>query len=115
MSMNEQAKQACPEIPFFGARYPDAHCIDGYLWDMDRCDEDGNMYEGGDVPCPFCNTDEFIEYDPFSWVDSILEDMEEDGDAITLSMEKLAKQKARKAYIEWTNKMKERYGVVSSR
>ena len=23
------------EFPHFGASYPDAHCIDGYLWDMD--------------------------------------------------------------------------------
>jgi hypothetical protein len=24
--------------------------------------EDGKLYGGGDVPCPFCNSEEFIEY-----------------------------------------------------
>lgn len=103
-----QAKQPCPEIPFFGACYPDARCIDGYLWDLDSF-EDGGLTQGGDIPCPFCNTEEFIEYDPFWLVDSILEDMEEDGDTITLSIEKLAKQKAREAYIGWIEKMREKY------
>lgn len=106
--MKTVLNQPCPEIPFFGARYPDAICIDGYLWDMDSY-EDGGLTKGGDIPCPFCNTEKFIEYDPFSWVDSILGDMEEDGDTITLSMEKLAKEKAREAYIQWINKMKEQY------
>lgn len=36
--MSEQNKQ-CPEFPFFGASYPDARCINGYLWDLDKCDE----------------------------------------------------------------------------
>ena len=56
----------CPEFPFFGARYPDATCIDGYLWDLDKCD-DGKLYGGGDDPCPFCNTTEFIKqhHDPY--------------------------------------------------
>lgn len=63
--MSEQNKQ-CPEFPFFGASYPDARCIDGYLFDLDKCDENGNLYGDGDIPCPFCNTEEFIEYDPFS-------------------------------------------------
>nr|DAN78668.1 MAG TPA: Mitochondrial glycoprotein [Caudoviricetes sp.] len=35
--------------------------------------------------------------------------MEENGDTITDSMEQLAKQKARQAYIDWIDKMKERY------
>ena len=63
--MSEQNKQ-CPEFPFFGASYPDARCINGYLWDLDKCDENGNLYGVGDIPCPFCNTEKFIEYDPFS-------------------------------------------------
>jgi len=46
----------------FGARYPDATCIDGYLWDLDSCDEPGGqLFSGGDVPCPCCNTREYIE------------------------------------------------------
>lgn len=47
--------------PHFGAFYPDAGCIDGYLWDLDSCDEPGGpLYSGGDVPCPCCNTWEYI-------------------------------------------------------
>lgn len=52
----------CPEIPFYGARYPDARCVDGWLWDLDNCDEFGNLYyPGEDIPCPFCNKEKFIE------------------------------------------------------
>lgn len=29
----------CPEFPYFGAIYPDARCIGGYLYDLDDCDE----------------------------------------------------------------------------
>jgi hypothetical protein len=50
------------EGPMFGACYPDATCIDGYLWDLDSCDEEGNLYGGGDIPCPHCNTREYVEY-----------------------------------------------------
>lgn len=50
----------CPEFPYFGAWYPDARCIDGYLWDLDKF-EDGQLYGGGEEPCPFCNTERFIE------------------------------------------------------
>lgn len=51
----------CPEFPHFGASYPDARCIDGYLWDLDS-DNDGFFTHGGDVPCPFCNTEAYKEY-----------------------------------------------------
>lgn len=41
----------------FGASYPDAACIDGYLWDLDSCDEPGgNLTKGGELACPRCNT-----------------------------------------------------------
>lgn len=54
--------QPCPEIPFFCTCYPDARCINGYLYDLDNCDEDGNLYYPSEtVPCPFCNKREFIE------------------------------------------------------
>lgn len=56
----DNSKEPCPEFPFFGARYPDATCIDGYLWDLDKY-EDGHLYGGGEEPCPFCNTDQFLE------------------------------------------------------
>ena len=63
--MEEKIKQ-CPEFPFFGASYPDARCINGYLWDLDSYDSEvGGLTIGGDAPCPFCKTEEFIEYDPF--------------------------------------------------
>ncbi len=60
---NNQAevKEQCPEFPFFGAKYPDARCIDGFLWDLDAF-EDGMLTSGGEIPCPFCNTDEAIEW-----------------------------------------------------
>ncbi len=49
--------------PFFGATYPDACCIDGYLWDLDSCDEPGGeLSVGGDIPCPACNAAEHEAY-----------------------------------------------------
>lgn len=56
-------KNLCPEFPYFGAKYPDARCIDGYLWDMDSTDESGLFTIGGEIPCPFCNTEMFIVND----------------------------------------------------
>lgn len=49
----------CIEFPHFGARYPDAACIDGYLWDLDSGDSDG-LTKGGEDPCPCCNTRAYI-------------------------------------------------------
>lgn len=52
------------EFPYFGASYPDAHCIDGYLWDLDSGESDGVCVYftiGGDEPCPFCNEEEWLE------------------------------------------------------
>lgn len=47
--------------PTFGARYPDGTCIDGYMWDLDS--GDGDMLDsGGDQPCPWCNTLEFLRW-----------------------------------------------------
>ncbi|RFQ05765.1 hypothetical protein D0O09_03125 [Pseudomonas putida] len=41
----------------FGAAYPDAQCVDGFLWDEDSCDEPGGaLLHGGDIPCPKCNS-----------------------------------------------------------
>lgn len=54
-------KPRCPEFPHFGATYPDATCIDGYLWDLDKY-EDGHLYGGGEDPCPFCNEEAYIEW-----------------------------------------------------
>ena len=49
------------EFPYFGANYPDAVCIDGYLWDMDSGDEEG-LTIGGDDPCPVCNREEWLKW-----------------------------------------------------
>lgn len=47
----------------FGANYDDACCIDGYLWDLDSCDEPGgSLSNGGDIPCPKCNHAEWLAY-----------------------------------------------------
>lgn len=51
----------------FGAHYLDSICIDGYLWDADSGDpsDDGEGWcysNGGDIPCPKCNTEEHAEY-----------------------------------------------------
>lgn len=53
----DENKKPCPQFPFWGAKYPDACCVNGELYDLDRCDENGNLYEPIDyVPCPFCQT-----------------------------------------------------------
>lgn len=50
----------------FGATYIDAICSDGYLWDLDSCDEPGGaLYHGGDIGCPCCNTKAYLEYHDF--------------------------------------------------
>ena len=56
-----EEEKRCPEFPHFGANYPDARCIDGYLWDLDS-DENGLLTHGGDDPCPFCNKEAYIEF-----------------------------------------------------
>jgi hypothetical protein len=86
---------------FFGASYPDARCINGYLWDLDKCNENGELYGEGDIPCPFCKTEEFIEHDPFSKEDEFYEGIED---------EEKAKEKAREWYLSYINKLRERYG-----
>lgn len=65
---------------------------------MDKCDENGNLYGEGDIPCPFCNTEKFIEYDPFSKEDEFYEGIEN---------EEKAKEKSREWYLNWINYMRE--------
>lgn len=77
-------KKQCPEFPYFGANYPDARCIDGQLYDLDKCDEKGNLYEMHEYnPCPFCNTEEFMK---------IQIDNEEDLDKVREWMKKINEQ-----------------------
>ncbi|MFA0631003.1 hypothetical protein AB4589_25155 [Vibrio sp. 10N.222.49.A3] len=50
----------------FGARYDDACCIDGYLWDLDSGGTDelsgANYLDiGGDIPCPQCNAKQYVK------------------------------------------------------
>lgn len=59
--MNTDNKNQCPEFPFFGAAYPDATCIDGVLYDLDDCNDDGTLNEKDNTPCPFCCTEAFLE------------------------------------------------------
>lgn len=64
----EKTKKGCGiEFPHFGANYPDARCIDGYLWDLDSYDN-GYLTSGGDDPCPVCNTE--------LWLETVLENEE---------------------------------------
>lgn len=59
--LDESENHGCGvEFPHFGANYPDAKCIDGYLWDMDSY-EDGVYTIGGDDPCPICNTEKWLK------------------------------------------------------
>ena len=84
---NSEEVKDCPEFPHFGAHYPDARCIDGFLWDLDSNNEEGLFTHGGDDPCPFCNTESFIEMN---------EDAEE---GVT-----------RELLLKHIDKLKERYG-----
>lgn len=46
----------------FGASYPDSQCYGGQLYDLDACDNDGNLYEPPEyLPCPGCNHKEWRE------------------------------------------------------
>lgn len=46
----------------FGASYPDAECFGGWLYDLDNCDGEGNLYEPiTPHPCPSCNHDEWLK------------------------------------------------------
>lgn len=93
-------KKPCPQFPYWGASYLDACCVDGKLQDLDYCDENGNLYDKGeDVPCPFCRTEEFIEYDPFSKEDEFYEGIED---------EDKAKEKASEWYLNWIEEMKKK-------
>ena len=56
--------QDCPvqmPVSYFGATYQDSQCIDGYLWDLDSGDGE-YLTSGGDIPCPFCNPIDHLEY-----------------------------------------------------
>lgn len=64
----------------FGAHYPDACCIDGWLWDLDSggVDDDGNSYLdiGGDTPCPSCNPKRWVQFMADEFIDSGYESLD---------------------------------------
>lgn len=84
-SLKKTKVAQCPEFPYFGASYPDARCINGYLQDMDDCDDEGNIYltKEEQYPCPFCNTEEFMQN---------CKDNEEDLDKVRQRMEDIKKR-----------------------
>ncbi|MBR8726621.1 hypothetical protein [Bacteroides pyogenes] len=104
-------KKQCPEIPFWGASYPDARCVGGMLYDLDKCDENGNLHEPiDDIPCPFCRTEDFIESDPFNMVDRICHDLMEDDSAEQYDTHvDEAQDKAREWYMNWIERMRAKY------
>lgn len=54
-------KKSCGnEFPFFGARYPDAVCKDGKLWDLDSYEEGLGLTSGGD-DCPICCPESYLD------------------------------------------------------
>lgn len=99
--MSENSKP-CPQFSYWGASYPDACCINGKLYDLDRCNDNDNLYEPiDDIPCPFCRTEEFIECDPFGKEEEFYEGIEN---------EEKAREKTRDWYLQWIDGMKKRYG-----
>ena len=47
----------------FGAKYPDSQCFGGRLYDMDNCDDNGNIYDPmDDIPCPMCHPRKAVQY-----------------------------------------------------
>ena len=99
-----------PRISIFWASYSDACCVRGYLWDLDKCNEQGELYGEGDIPCPFCNTEAFIEHDPLGIVDRYLSQM-----AVDETIEECERnepetiKKAREWYLTWIHQMREKY------
>jgi hypothetical protein len=63
-------KEKIPQLPDgcgyfgheFGASYPDSQCYGGQLYDLDDCDNSGNLFEPLEyIACPECNHDEWLE------------------------------------------------------
>lgn len=105
---SDKVKQQCPEFPFFGARYPDATCIDGFLWDLDHVGDDGLLYGGGEEPCPFCNTESYIES---HWDEYMNEEF--DYDEATSDMIHESEEIARQECREHLGRFHKKYGYVN--
>lgn len=103
-------KEQCPEFPYFGASYPDARCVDGYLWDLDKCDDNGLYSNGDNPPCPFCNTESFINYHT-EIDDKELEELRNDnGLSEQDKMEILQSNRTRQEAEIWAHNIKENFG-----
>lgn len=107
--MNNTMQNQCPEFPYFGAWYPDARCINGYLWDMDKCDENGLYSTGDNPPCPFCNMEEYIED---NYPDFVNDDF--DYDEATPEMIEHEEMLAREQCREVVLKLHEKYNYKHS-
>lgn len=107
--MENKEKKQCPEFPFLGARYPDATCIDGYLWDLDSGDKPGLLSVGGDTPCPFCNTEKFIADDIHNVFDGYVIEIAGESEPTERQLH-LARMYTRKFYLKEIEKLNERYG-----
>lgn len=105
----EGNKTSCPEFPFFGATYPDATCIDGFLWDLDKCDEKGLLSGGDNPPCPFCNKESFVDY----FTDLTDEDIEDMNNDESLSEEDksdiLKSNRTKKDAENWADAINKKY------
>lgn len=105
----DAVNQQCSEFPFFGATYPDATCIDGRLWDLDKCHENGLYSSGDNPPCPFCNTEAFIEY--FTDIDE--RELQEMNNDESLSeddkKEILDSNRTKEDAIKWAEAIKAKY------
>lgn len=55
--MMEELPDGCEYEGYdFGASYLDSRCFGGRLYDMDNCDDEGNIFEPiAYIPCPKCN------------------------------------------------------------
>jgi hypothetical protein len=105
----------CPEFPYFGAPYPDAGCIDGYLWDLDKCDEAGLYSNGDNPPCPFCNTEAFISHIT-DIDDKELEEMNADESLSESDKKEILETNMTKAdAIKFTEQLKKRYIKTNSK
>ncbi len=104
------AVNQCPEFPFFGASYPDATCIDGELWDLDKCDENGLISSGDNPPCPFCNTEAFIDYHT-DIDDNELQDMKNDENLSEEDKKEiLDSNRTKEDATKWAESIKVKYG-----
>lgn len=108
--VTSSAVNQCPVFPFFGATYPDAQCIDGQLWDLDNCNDNGLYSIGDNPPCPFCNTEAFVDY--HTEIDD--KEMEEMNNDESLSAEDRAEilesNRTKDDATKWAAALKVKYG-----